>query len=198
MHSTNEAIYNYLKDYYRQYGLIPKYETIASYFNLAGRDSVHYHIRKLHKKGLLDKNRVITEKLRPDTIQVIGDIAAGDPIETSDIVDEIDIQSIVDAPDRFWLRVKGDSMCETGIHDGDYVQIKKVPQYEIHNEDIVVAQINDAYECTLKEYYKSGDQIALKPQNSLLSTHYYASDKVQIVGKYTGVVIQKRYFNQNY
>jgi len=198
--ASNEQVYDYLKQYYQEYGLMPKYETIAQHLNLAGRDSVQYHIKKLQQKGLLDTNKMFTDKSAISTcIKVIGDVAAGIPIESSDIVDEIALTDILNARNTFWLRIKGDSMYEAGIHDGDYVQIKKVlTQDEVRNKDIVVAEVHKQYECTLKEYQqdKASGMIELIPKNPSLKPNKYLIDEIRVLGKYTGIVIQNQYFNK--
>ena len=198
--ASNEQVYAYLKQYYQEYGLMPKYETIAQYLNLAGRDSVQYHIKKLRQKGLLDKNNMFTDKKAiSDCIKVIGDVAAGIPIESSDIVDEVALKDILNAHHTFWLRIKGDSMYEAGINDGDYVQIKKVTnQDEVNNKDIVVAEVQKQYECTLKEYHLDSvtGEIKLTPKNPSLKPISYAATEVRVLGKYTGIVIQNQYFKK--
>ena len=192
---NNDAIYQFMREYYQRYGLLPRYRDIAHHFALSGRDSVHYHIRQLQKKGLLDHNRMFTERGDNDRIQVIGEVAAGEAIESSEVVDEIDVRHIFRADNTFWLRVKGDSMYEMGINDGDYVQIAKTGwQRTLANGDIVVAQVNDEYECTLKAYYENNGRVTLVPRNPDLAPMVYAADAVQVVGKYTGVMIQKQFF----
>jgi repressor LexA len=118
-------------------------------------------------------------------LPVIGEIAAGGPIEAYQSADEY--QAIPDhlAPsgDAYLLRVRGDSMIEALIADGDYVVIR--PQETARNGDIVVARV-DANEVTLKRFFKEDGRIRLQPANPLYPPQFY--DDVRIQGKLIGVI----------
>ena len=128
-------------------------------------------------KGGLDKSMS-----KKDKISVLGSIAAGTPIEAiQQEVDQITLpKDFQKSGDHFGLNIKGDSMIEAGINDGDTVVIKKTNS--VDNGDIAVVLIDDQ-EATLKRIRKKGKTIALEAANKNFDTKIYASDRIKIQGK---------------
>ena len=119
---------------------------------------------------------------KKDKISVLGSIAAGTPIEAiQQEVDQITLpKDFQKSGDHFGLNIKGDSMIEAGINDGDTVVIKKTNSFD--NGDIAVVLIDDQ-EATLKRIRKKGKTIALEAANKNFDTKIYASDRIKIQGK---------------
>jgi repressor LexA len=118
-------------------------------------------------------------------LPIIGEIAAGGPIEAyQDASETLSVpQTIAPSGDAYVLRVRGDSMIEAHITDGDYVVIR--PQQTARNGDIVVAQVEEN-SVTLKRFFKERDRIRLQPANAEYPPQYY--DDVRIQGKLIGVI----------
>lgn len=188
----NHEVLDYIEQYYDEHGTVPTHEEIAENLGFNSRFTITHHIRVLKTLNLLDERNL--PKSRSNTIEVIGDIAAGSPIESSEIIDQLDGNRVFKRPNCIWLRVKGDSMCELGLNSGDYVQIRKTN--EARNGDIVAAYV-DGYACTLKEYEERGNNVVLKPFNKLLDPITVSRKKLSIYGIYTGVNIQKHYFDRS-
>jgi repressor LexA len=152
------------------------------------------HLRALEKKGLVRinplKSRGIEikglEHMAGLTIPVAGKVRAGEPIlavedlETRLLIDK----SLFPARDAFALQIKGDSMIDAGIWDGDYVIVK--PQSHINNGEIGVALMGD--EATVKRIYIKQGKVTLKPENKNMRPMTRKADEVQIIGKVIGVM----------
>lgn len=164
---------------------------------LSSLATVHQHLEALEKKGLIKKfdgnirgfevvNEVITPALEGVEVPIIGYIAAGKPIEAIESpMDTIRISaSMLSGKKRaFVLQVRGESMINDGIIDGDYVVCEQ--QDAAVNGDIVVALINGST-ATLKRYYKEKDRIRLQPANDTMKPIYVKNVKIQ--GKVVGVI----------
>ncbi len=117
------------------------------------------------------------------SLPLAGQIAAGSPVLAVEEDERIDFSSMFDSDEHFCLRVKGDSMIEDQISDGDYVVVKK--QDTCRDGEIVVALVDDQ-EATLKRFYREANRIRLEPANSSMKPIY--SDNVAIEGVVIGVV----------
>jgi repressor LexA len=153
-------------------GYPPTLREIGRQFGIKSTNGVNDHLRALEKKGYLQREDMKSRALRPvDTVgqtidvPVVGKVAAGQPLlavrNYEDTV-KVDRFFIGQSREVFALRVKGDSMIEAGIHDGDYVFVRK--QLQANAGEIVVAMIED--EATVKKYYPEGDTIRFQPANS--------------------------------
>ncbi len=135
------------------------------------------HLRALEKKGYLQREDMKSRALRPvDTVgqtvdvPVLGKVAAGQPLlAVRNYEDTVRVDRFFIGQNRevFALRVKGDSMIEAGIFDGDYVFVRK--QMQANAGEIVVAMIED--EATVKRYYPEGDTIRFQPANASMKAH---------------------------
>ncbi|HVE80963.1 MAG TPA: transcriptional repressor LexA [Candidatus Dormibacteraeota bacterium] len=171
-----KEVYDYITQYIEAHGYAPSYREIAEAFKLGSVATVADHVETLVSKGMLSKNEGSARSLqvikeadfdedRSIGLPIMGLIAAGQPIQTLEGHKEtLEVPPfMVGRRHSYVLQVKGDSMVEDGIFEGDYVVIqeKEVPS----NGEMVVALINGE-EATLKRYYKEKNHIRLQPANS--------------------------------
>jgi repressor LexA len=163
--------------------------------------TVHKHVSNLEKKSLLtrDYNRSRSIDLIPAkgklkqsmaintgvVLPLMGRIAAGQPIEAIQNPETISLADFVQSKDVFVLEVRGDSMQDEAILDGDYVLVEKTKI--AHNGDIVVALVDEA-DATLKRFYKEGDKVRLQPSNATMQPIVVPAAAVQIQGRVIGVL----------
>ena len=171
MHLTKRQreIYEYLKDHIRSRGYAPSIAEIGKQFHLSSPATVHKHLTHLEEKGLIRKQQnlsraieIIPESGNTLSYHVLGEIAAGKPIEALDQREVIDLLPDAGDKDIFVLRVKGNSMIEDHIQNGDYVIVERRNVAE--NGETVVALI-DNDRVTLKRFYREGDRIRLQPSH---------------------------------
>lgn len=186
-----KEVLDYVRDFIAEHGYAPSYREIANYFEFSSVATVAEHIHSLKSKGYLDneENMARSIQLTPAfeafaySIPLMGAIAAGRPIEAIRTQETIDIPRDMMAKSVFALKVRGDSMEEDGILDGDYVIIEKTDSPR--DGDIVVALIdNDS--ATLKRFYKEKNCIRLEPRNSKYNP--IRTNKAMIQGKVKGVI----------
>jgi repressor LexA len=159
----------------RKRGYPPTLREIGSHFGIRSTNGVNDHLRALEKKGFLHREDLKSRALRPLVseeemidVPVLGRVAAGQPllaVQNYEDTVKVDRFFIGQSREVFALRVKGDSMIEAGIFDGDYVFIRK--QLQATPGEIVVAMIGD--EATVKRYYPEGDTIRFQPANSAMA-----------------------------
>lgn len=184
-------IFDYIKDFLLSHDYAPSYREIAEYFRFASIATVAEHIEGLKEKGYLrgDLSGARSLQLSPQwdnetfNIPLMGSIAAGSPIEAIRTRETIDIPRDMMGPNIFALKVRGDSMVDDGILDGDYVIIENTTNPK--NGDIVVALLEND-NVTLKRYYKEKDHIRLQPANSRYGP--IRVKKVVVQGKVKGVI----------
>lgn len=179
-------------------GYPPTLREIGSHFGIKSTNGVNDHLRALEKKGYLQRDDLKSRALRPvDAVQpeqmveipVIGRVAAGLPLLAVQNVEDtvkVDRFFIGQTKEVFALRVKGESMIEDGILDGDYVFVRK--QLQAHSGEIVVAMIGD--EATVKRYFPEGDTIRFQPANAAMEPIYVRKRdfrSVNIIGVVIGV-----------
>jgi repressor LexA len=198
-----QEIWDFLVDYVDRHGYPPTVREIGERVGLASPSTVHAHLANLERAGFLKRDPTkpraleLTGLRRPETrsthasnalgLPLMGEIAAGGPLLAEENVEEY-----VDLPERlvgaadFLLRVKGDSMIDAGILDGDLVVVRKSDTAV--NGDIVVALAGDdegADEATVKRYFREKGRVRLQPENAALEPIY--AKHVQILGKVVGV-----------
>ena len=159
----------------RKRGYPPTLREIGSHFGIRSTNGVNDHLRALEKKGFLHREDLKSRALRPLVtdddmvdVPVLGKVAAGQPmlaVQNYEDTVKVDRFFIGQSREVFALRVKGDSMIEAGIFDGDYVFIRK--QLQATPGEIVVAMIGD--EATVKRYYPEGDTIRFQPANAAMA-----------------------------
>jgi repressor LexA len=185
-----KQVYEFIRDKIRNRGYGPTVREIGEYFEIASPNGVMCHLKALEKKGIIvrepNMSRAIqlTEIGKDEGFPLVGQIAAGSLAEAIEQADRLNLDEMFPAKkNSFALRVKGDSMIEAQIADGDIVICKKTRT--AHKGDIVVA-MTDEGEATLKYWYPEANRIRLQPANSSMKP-IYARD-VQVLGIVTGVV----------
>jgi len=201
--ARQQEIWNYLVEYVDRHGYPPTVREIGEEVGLASPSTVHAHLANLERAGLLrrdptkpraleligrerrDAAPAAAEASDVSRLPLVGAIAAGGPM-----LAEQDIEEYVPMPATtkgdFLLRVKGESMIEAGILDGDLVIVQRAQ--DARNGEIVVALAGDdesADEATVKTFYREKGRVRLQPENASLEPIYAAH--VQILGRVVGV-----------
>jgi repressor LexA len=168
-------VLGFISDSIRKRGYPPTLREIGSHFGIRSTNGVNDHLRALEKKGYLHREDLKSRALRPlftaeDFVEVpvLGKVAAGQPLlAVQNYEDTVKIDRFFIGQNRevFALRVKGESMIEAGIFDGDYVFVRK--QLQASPGDVVVAMIGD--DATVKRYYPEGDTIRFQPANAAMA-----------------------------
>jgi repressor LexA len=184
-------------EFYRAYtaahALSPTLEEVAQHFGV-NKVTIFGHVSELERKGVLSRSgkRISrglqltdqSEDLARPSVQILGQIAAGSPIQAVEDPEELTWGDLIpDDRSVYALRVRGDSMIEDGIHDGDIVLVEG--RQEARNGEMVVAILEDE-ETTLKRLYKEKKGYRLQPANSSMDPIYV--DDLQIRGVVIGVV----------
>lgn len=195
--SKQLQILRYIYDTVENRGFPPTVREICQGVELSSTSTVHGHLSRLERKGLIVKDATkpraleITEEgkkalgVKPTDIPVVGDVTAGQPIlAVEDIEDYFPLPPDLanDAGDLFMLRVHGESMINAGILNGDNVIVRK--QSSATNGEIVVA-MTDENEATVKRFYKEKDHYRLQPENDTIAPILLNS--VHILGKVVGL-----------
>jgi repressor LexA len=167
-----------IEGFVKDNGYTPSYREIAEQLGLSSPATIHQHIKTLCEKGIINTGDhgaarsielVETGPMSPLAIMLplAGLITAGEPIEAVEENEAMAIPAdfVVDPLNSYILKVKGRSMIEDGIFDGDYVIVERNPSPK--NGDIVVALLDNAY-ATLKRFYRESDHIRLQPANSTM------------------------------
>jgi len=197
IYKRQRQILGFLNDYIKKHGNAPTLVEIAKELGVKSLATVHEHLQTLERKGLIKKSsglvrgielidKKIGDVVRGIELPLMGYIAAGAPIEpyTDPSATFTVSQNLVTPHKRSYvLQVKGESMIEDGILDGDFVVVEEAK--DVRNGDIVVAMINNGV-VTLKRYFKEPDRVRLEPANSTMQP-IYAKD-VTIQGKVTSVI----------
>ncbi len=191
-----QEIYQFLQNSAEHFEHPPTIDELCKVLGLSSRGSLHKHISALVEAGLVEpfegKRRVGIRLVQSQPVQnenenqlpFIGKIAAGQPIEAIEDVQPMLVpEQLRTANPCYVLQVKGESMIEAGIYDGDWVVIEQRNTAE--NGDIVVALI-DHHEATLKYFQQSGEQIMLIPANSTMQAMSYPAEMVEIQGILVG------------
>jgi repressor LexA len=197
--NRQQAILEFIKREVREKGYPPSVREIGEAVGLASSSTVHGHLDRLEKKGLIrrdptkpraieilddDNEDQLPFPLAVTRVPVVGKVTAGAPITATENIEEYFPlpAHFTGDDDVFMLTVKGDSMIEAGIHDGDYVIVRQ--QQTAQNGDIVVAMTEDD-EATVKTFYKERDHIRLQPENPAMEP--IRLKHVTILGKVIGL-----------
>ncbi len=188
-------ILDFITEFMNDHGYAPSLREIGEYFNLSSPATIHEHINNLKKKGFLKASynsarsielvNEIVNYAQAIELPLAGLITAGEPIEAIEEKERVDVPSdmVRDEANSYVLRVRGESMIEDGILDGDFVVVERNPSPR--NGDIVVALLDNAY-ATLKRFYREANRIRLQPANSTMKP-FYAKDPL-IQGVVRGVI----------
>ena len=193
--AAQERVYRFVREYMQQHGRAPSYEEIRSHLGFRSLNAVSKHLKQLEQRGYLQspwQNRKRAIELLPlrtgagaATIPFLGIVAAGTPIEAIEIPESIEVpENFLGRGNNFALRVRGDSMIDDGIRDGDILIISRQPH--AGNGQTVVALVHG--EATVKRFYLHGEEIELRPANSEMEPIQVPAGDVQIVGTVVGLL----------
>lgn len=196
MHLTKrqQEIYQYLKDHIQSKGYAPSIMEIGRQFQLNSPATVHKHLTHLEDKGLIRKQHNLSRAIEiveePATAlsreyKLLGHIAAGKPIEVLENREVVSIMPNATGKDVFVLRVKGESMIEDHIRDGDYVIVER--RQSADNGEMVVALL-DNEKATLKRFYREKGQVRLQPANVEMQPIFVKEGDFKIQGVVIGVM----------
>ena len=185
-----QELYDFLNQHSDQFEHPPTLDELCSALGLSSKGSLHKQIQALIDAGLVEpmnnqrRGVRLVEELDDSTLPVLGYIAAGQPIEVIEQRETIRVPDLLrsDKP-CYVLQVRGDSMIEDGILDGDHIIVEQREQ--ARNGDIVVALI-DGSEATLKRIEQTPGEVILHPANSQLSPMRFSPDQVSIQGVLVG------------
>ena len=203
-----QEIWDFLVDYVDRHGYPPTVREVGEKVGLASPSTVHAHLANLERAGYLRRDPTKPRalelighrraaaaepvELRPErethSLPLVGQIAAGGPLLAEENVEDyIGVpEPLSRGGEEFLLRVKGESMIEAGILDGDIVVVRR--QQDARNGEIVVALVGDdesANEATVKRFFREEGRVRLQPENEALEPIY--AKHVQILGKVVGV-----------
>ncbi|MBI2597050.1 transcriptional repressor LexA [Candidatus Daviesbacteria bacterium] len=197
LYRRQKQILGFIKQYIEKYGYSPTLGEIAEAIGVSSLATVHEHLQALAHKGVIKRfegavrgievlDQKISNALQGIELPILGFIAAGQPIMTytdPDATVKVAPSMVSGKKRSYVLQVKGDSMIEEGILDGDYVIIEE--QNTAHDGDIVVALLDNGL-ATLKRFFREPNRIRLEPANSSMAPMYATDVKIQ--GKCVGVI----------
>jgi repressor LexA len=194
-------VYDFIHGFVQKNGYSPSFEEIGDGLGLSSLATVHKHISNLEKKGLLkrDYNRSRSIDVLPVrglfkrqakapseiALPLLGRIAAGQPIEAVENPETISLGDITRSKDVFVLQVKGESMKDEHIVDGDYVLVEKT---ETARDGEIVVALVEGTDATLKRLYRQGSDIRLQPSNVAMKPIVVPARSVQVQGRVIGVL----------
>lgn len=202
-----QQILEFMRDYWRQHQRAPTVREIQEGLHLSSTSVVNHHLEALDRKGFIVRDRGVSRGIKvvdADYLRLAeevnirvpfcGYIVAGLPVPVPDGSVPLDSyleltrEIVGDESDLFALQVRGDSMIDALVSDGDIVLMKRVPT--INNGDMVAVWLRDSGETTLKKFYQEGDLVRLQPANPALSPIYTHAANVEIQGKVVVVIRQ--------
>ncbi len=198
-------IFEFIREFIEENAYSPSLEEIARGMGLSSLATVHKHLSNLAEKGVirrhwnrgrgielaqgLDSPAMIHAELDAAyKLPIKGTVAAGVPLDAVEVEDErypVPAELIRNAEDSFVLRVRGDSMIEDGIHEGDLLIVER--QKTARNGQVVVALVN-GYETTVKRFYRERGTIRLQPANSDMDPIYVMPKDVEVQGLVVGLI----------
>ena len=189
-------ILDYLQEFIQQHGYAPSLEEIGRRFSLSSLATVHKHLTNLEEKGVIRRswNRSRSVELlsartghRAIELPLMGYVAAGAPIEAVATAESIAVpEDLVDKPDHSYvLRVRGDSMIDEQIRDGDFVVVED--RKTADNGEMVIALVGGT-DVTLKKFYREQGRIRLQPANPAMQPIFVDPSQVQLQGVVVGMM----------
>jgi repressor LexA len=187
-----KGILDFIGVYVREHGYPPTIREIGDAVGITSTSVVNYNLNRLAERGYLIRQRDVSRGLR--LVDQSPEIVAGEPVEIGErVFDEEDAiemsrDLLPQADDLFALKVRGDSMIDAMVNDGDIVIMR--PQHEARDGEMVAAWLTDRDETTLKYFYREPDRVRLQPANPTMDPIYVDPGVVQIQGKVLLVVRQ--------
>jgi repressor LexA len=187
-----KEILDFIRAYREEEGISPTQREIREKFHLSSFGTVQKHLKRLEEKGALsrqwNRSRGISpadEQPTSRSVALLGMVAAGRPIEPFPDEESIEVpSSLLGKGEHYVLRVRGDSMVEDGIRDGDYVVVAR--RLTAQNGQTVVALVRG--EATLKRYYAEGSRVRLQPANAAMKPLTVDARDVTLQGVVTGLI----------
>jgi repressor LexA len=189
-----QEIFDFVKRYVSEHGYPPTVRDIGKAIGLTSSSTVHAHLANLEKLGVLRRDptkpraiEVLKDKARevvaPAGLPVVGQVAAGQPVLADENIEEyVPVPGIAGGDDgEFVLRVKGDSMKDAGILEGDFVIVRR--QETAGDGDIVVALVGE--EATVKRFFRENDHVRLQPENETMEP--IRTRDAQVLGRVVGL-----------
>ena len=193
-----QEIFDFIRKYSAKYGYPPTVRDIGKAVGLASSSTVHAHLANLEKIGLLRRDpskpraielldrsvESVKGIVRAEGLPLVGSVAAGNPILAEENVEEyVSVPEIAGGRDgEYLLRIRGDSMKEAGILEGDYVVVR--PQDTAKDGEVVVALLGE--EATVKRFFREADHIRLQPENDTMEP--IRSREVKVLGRVVGLL----------
>jgi repressor LexA len=193
-----QEIFDFIRKYSAKYGYPPTVRDIGKAVGLASSSTVHAHLANLEKIGLLRRDpskpraielldravESVKGIVRTEGLPLVGSVAAGNPILAEENVEEyVSVPEIAGGRDgEYLLRIRGDSMKEAGILEGDYVVVR--PQDTAKDGEVVVALLGE--EATVKRFFREADHIRLQPENNTMEP--IRSREVKVLGRVVGLL----------
>ena len=201
-----KEVLDFLVSFTNENGYSPSFEEIAKQLSLASLATVHKHVNALEQKGYLKRSynhsrsiQVSSNYLRSEQLRtkpgvaefpLLGRIAAGQPIESVAATETLAFSDFASSPETYALQVRGESMIDDHIMNGDYVLVEKTDS--VRDGEIVVALV-DGMETTLKRIYREPDhKIRLQPANPSMQPIFVAEDRLQVQGRVLAVLRKYR------
>jgi repressor LexA len=189
-------ILNYLSNYSEQNGFAPSFEEIAENFDYNSLATVHEHLTNLERKGYIKRNynesraiEILPSEAAPRAVELplLGSVAAGAPIEALEDNETFTVpESFVGRGNNYVLRVRGNSMVDEQIRDGDFVVVNE--RQRADNGEMVIALVH-GNSATVKKYYRERDgRIRLQPANESMQPIYVHENDISIQGIVVGVM----------
>ena len=186
-----KEILDFIRTYRSEQGISPTQREIREKLRLSSFGTVQKHLKRLEEKGALKRDWNRSRGISPAAevtgarVALLGLVAAGRPIEPFPVEETIEVPaSLLGKGEHFVLRVRGDSMVEDGIRDGDYVIVSRRPNAQ--NGQTVVALVRG--EATLKRYYTEGSKVRLQPANAAMKPMTVEARDIVIQGVVTGLI----------
>jgi repressor LexA len=197
-----QEIFDFIRKYSAKYGYPPTVRDIGKAVGLASSSTVHAHLANLEKIGLLRRDPskpraielldramggavdTVRGMMHSDALPLLGSVSAGQPILAEENIEEyVSVPELAGGGDgQYLLRIRGESMKDAGIIDGDYVVVRS--QGTAHNGDIVVALLGE--EATVKRFFRESDHVRLQPENETMEP--IRSKEVKVLGRVVGVL----------
>jgi repressor LexA len=197
-----QEIFDFIRKHSAKHGYPPTVRDIGKAVGLASSSTVHAHLANLEKIGLLRRDPTkpraielldraagaavesVRGIVRPDSLPLVGSVAAGAPVLAEENVEEyVSVPEIAGGGDgQYLLRIRGESMKEAGILEGDYVVVRS--QSTARDGDIIVALLGE--EATVKRFFREPDHIRLQPENDTMEP--ILSTDVKVIGRVVGLL----------
>ena len=191
--ARQKSVYEFIRDKIHGRGYGPTVREIGERFKISSPNGVMCHLKALERKGLITREQHMSRaiqltdqpQLKRTSLPLAGQIAAGGPTLAVEDMERVDFEKLLDDEEHFCLKVRGDSMIDDHIADGDYAVVRRQPTAR---DGEIVAALVDGSDATLKRFYKERGRFRLQPANPRMTPIY--STEVEILGVLVGVIRQ--------